>query len=110
MKTNLCELTEVLDEIEFFKRKRRDRQYVELAILLYNHRVSLRKVARALSWIGVERSDVAVWMWIQKFGRQSCCSTRRWSNSAARSSRCLYQSIPTHGICCMPLWHRRETT
>jgi hypothetical protein len=24
-------------------------------------------VARVLGWFGVERSDVSVWMWIQKF-------------------------------------------
>ena len=58
---NLPELTEVLDEIEFSERERTDRQVVELAILLYNSGGSLRKVARMLSWIGVERSDVAVW-------------------------------------------------
>ena len=33
---NLSELSEVLDEIEFFERERTDRQVVELAILLYN--------------------------------------------------------------------------
>jgi hypothetical protein len=36
----------MLDEIEFFERKRTDRQIVELAILLYNFGVSFRKVAR----------------------------------------------------------------
>jgi len=67
---NLPELTEVLDEIEFFERERTDRQVVELAILLYNFGVSFRKVARVLGWIGVERSDVAVWSWVQKFGQR----------------------------------------
>jgi len=41
----------------------------ELAILLYNFGVSFEKVARVLGWIGVKRSDVAVWNWVQKFGR-----------------------------------------
>ncbi|AUV84474.1 hypothetical protein C2R22_23290 (plasmid) [Salinigranum rubrum] len=70
MKTNLPELTEVLDEIEFFERERTDRHLVELAILLYNFGVSFRKVACVLGWIGVERSDVAVWKWVQKFGQR----------------------------------------
>jgi len=65
---NRPELTEVLDESEFFERERTDRQIVELAILLYNFGVRFRKVARILGWIGVERSDVAVWNWVQKFG------------------------------------------
>jgi len=34
MELNLPELTEVLEEIEFFERERTDRQSVELAILL----------------------------------------------------------------------------
>ena len=50
---NLPELTEALDEIEFFEHERTDRQVVELAILLYNFGVSFRKVARVLGWIGV---------------------------------------------------------
>jgi len=45
---NLPDLTEVLDEIEFFERERTDRQVVELAILLYNFGVSFEKVARVL--------------------------------------------------------------
>ena len=44
---NPPEFTEVLDEIEFFERERKNRQVVKLAILLYNFRVSFRKVARA---------------------------------------------------------------
>ena len=68
MNTNLSELEEMLDEIEFFERERMDRQFVELAILLYDCGVSLRKVKRVLGWIGIERSHVAVWAWIQKFG------------------------------------------
>lgn len=32
--------------------------------------MSLRKVSRVLDWIGLERSDVAVWTWIQKFGQR----------------------------------------
>ncbi|WP_435186695.1 IS6 family transposase [Halobellus sp. EA9] len=74
---NLPELSEVLDEIEFFKRERTDRQVVELAILLYNFGVSFRKVARVLGWIGVERSDVAMWSWVQKFGRRMREAGRR---------------------------------
>ena len=70
MNTNLPELADVLDEIEFFERERTDRQFVELAILLYDFGVSLRKVERVLGWIGVERSHVAVWTWIQKFGQR----------------------------------------
>ena len=69
-KTYLLALSEVLDEIEFFERERADRQYVELAILLYDFGVSLRKVERVLGWIGVKRSDVAIWYWTQKFGQR----------------------------------------
>jgi hypothetical protein len=61
---NLPELSEVLDRIELFERKRTDGQVVELAILLYNFGVSFRKVARILCWIGVERSGVAVLNWV----------------------------------------------
>lgn len=45
MLINLPELTEVLDEIEFFKRKRMDRQLDKLAILLFNFGVSFRTYA-----------------------------------------------------------------
>jgi len=85
MHTNLPELTEVLDEIEFFERERTDRQVVELAILLYDCGVSLRKVARVLGWIGVERSHVAVWMWIQKFGQKLTEAGRRQPPTCRRS-------------------------
>ena len=77
MQLNLPELTEVLEEIEFFERERMDRQSVELAILLYNHGVSLRKVKRVLGWLGVERSHVAIWKWIQKFGQKLTEAGRR---------------------------------
>ena len=70
MKLNLLELAEVLEEIEFFERERTDRQSVELAILLYNHGVSLRKIERVLGWLGVDRSHVAIWKWIRKFGQR----------------------------------------
>ena len=70
MNTNLPELDEVLDEIEFFERERTDRHLVELATLLYNCGVSFRKVKRVLGWIGVERSHVAIWTWVQKFGQR----------------------------------------
>jgi transposase-like protein len=69
-KTYLLALSEVFDEIGFFERERAGRQYVELAILLYDFGVSLRKVERVLGWIGVKRSDVAIWYWTQKFGRR----------------------------------------
>lgn len=62
MITNLPDLTDVMDEIEFFEREQTDRQLVELAILQYDCGVSLRKVERVLGWIGVERSHVAIWM------------------------------------------------
>ncbi|HET7322878.1 MAG TPA: IS6 family transposase [Halococcus sp.] len=77
MNTTLPELNEVLDEIEFFERERTDRQFVELAILLYDCGVSLRKVERVLGWIGIERSHVAVWTWIQKFGQRLTEAGRR---------------------------------
>ena len=77
MQLNLPELAEVLEEIEFFERERTDRQSVELAILLYNHGVSLRKVKRILGWLGVERSHVAIWKWVQKFGQKLTEAGRR---------------------------------
>lgn len=46
MKLTRSKLAEVLDEIVFFERERTDRQFVELAIRLYNHGVSLPKVER----------------------------------------------------------------
>lgn len=70
MNTNFPELTEVLDEIECFERERTDRHLVELAILLYNYGMSLRKVARVLGWLGVDRSHVAIWTWVQTFGHR----------------------------------------
>ena len=39
--------------------------------------MSLRKVARVLGWLGVERSHVAIWTWIQKFGRRLTEAGRR---------------------------------
>lgn len=70
MMFNLPELDEVLEDVEFFERERTDRHVVELAILLYDSGVSVRKVGRVLGWLGVERSHVAVWNWIQKFGQR----------------------------------------
>jgi len=55
-----------------------DRQVVGLAILLYNFGVSFRKVARALRLVGVKRSDVAVWNWVQKFGQRSSEAGCSW--------------------------------
>lgn len=74
---NLPELADVLDEIEFFDRERTDRHLVELAILLYDCGVSLRRVSQVLGWIGVERSHVAIWGWIQKFGERLKEADRR---------------------------------
>lgn len=48
MNTNRPELTEVLDEIEFFEYERMDRHMVEVTILLYDCGVSLRKVEQVL--------------------------------------------------------------
>lgn len=70
MQLNLPALDEVLNEIELFEREQTDRHAVEVAILLYNCGVSLRKVARVLGWMGIERSHVAVWTWIQKLGQR----------------------------------------
>jgi transposase-like protein len=70
MQTNLPELTEELDGIEFFEREWTGRHAVEVAILLYDYGVSLRKVERVLGWIGVEWSQVAIWNWVQKFGQR----------------------------------------
>ena len=47
MNTNLPELTEVLDEIEFFEREPTDRQFVELAIRSTTAVWVSRKVKRA---------------------------------------------------------------
>lgn len=80
MKLNFPALAEVLEGIEFFERERTDSQLVELTILLYGCGVSLRRIEQVLGWIGVGRSTVAIWKWIQKFGqrlneagRRSCC-------------------------------------
>jgi transposase-like protein len=53
-----------------FERERTGRHVAEVAILLYDCGVSLRRVSQVLGWTGVERSHVAVWTWIQKFGRR----------------------------------------
>ena len=67
---NLPGLEEALEDVEFVERDRTESFDVELAIVLYNSGVSLRKTERVLGWIGVERSHVAVWNWIQKFGER----------------------------------------
>jgi len=54
-----------------------DRQFVELAILLYDCGVSLRKGKRVLGLIGIERSHVAIRTWIQKFGQRLSEAGRR---------------------------------
>jgi hypothetical protein len=40
---------DALDEIEFFERKRTDRGFVELSLVLYNASLNLRKVELVLS-------------------------------------------------------------
>jgi transposase-like protein len=73
---NLPGLEEALENVEFFERDRTESFVVELAIGLYNSGVSLRKTERVLGWIGVERSHVAVWNWIQKFGERLSATGR----------------------------------
>jgi putative transposase len=77
MNMNLPELADVLEEIVFFERKWTDRHLVELAILLYDCGVSLRRVSQVLGWIGVGRSHVAIWQWVQKFGQRLAEADRR---------------------------------
>lgn len=67
---NLPALDEVLQAVEFFARERTDGHVVKLVILLYDSGVSLRHVQQVLGGLGVERSHVAVWTWIQKFGQR----------------------------------------
>ena len=74
---NLPGLEEALEDVEFFERDRTESFVVELAIGLYNSGVSLRKTERVLGWIGVERSHVAVWNWIQKFGERLSATGRQ---------------------------------
>ena len=66
---NLPALEEALEELNVFERERTDLFVVELAIVLYDSGVSLRKIQRILGWLGVDRSHVAVWNWLQKFGQ-----------------------------------------
>jgi transposase-like protein len=77
MVTHLSELSVVLDEFEFFECELTDSSLVVPATLPYDLGVSFRKIARVLGWIGVERSHVAVWMWIQKFGEGLAEADRR---------------------------------
>ena len=58
---NLPALEDALEELNFFERERTERFYVELAIVLYNSGVSLRKTQRVLGWLGIERAPVAIW-------------------------------------------------
>jgi hypothetical protein len=53
-------LEEALKDVEFFKCDRTDSLVVELAIVLYDSGVSLRKTQRVLACIGAERSHVAI--------------------------------------------------
>jgi putative transposase len=74
---DLPELEDALEELNVFERVRTDAFVVELAIVLYNSGVSLRKTKRVLGWIGVECSHVAVWNWIQKFGERLSATGRQ---------------------------------
>ena len=74
---NLPELGEALEEPNVFKRDRTESFVVELAIVLYNSGVSLRKTERVLGRINVERSHVAIWNWIQKFGERLSATGRQ---------------------------------
>lgn len=58
---NLPALNQGLEEIGFFEREQTDRQVVEVAILLYNCGLSLRRVTQVFGWMGVAWSHVAVW-------------------------------------------------
>ena len=61
----------MLEEISFFERDRTDSFVVDLAIVLYDSSVSLRKTQRVLARIGAERSHVAIWKLIQELGGRS---------------------------------------
>lgn len=74
---DLPALTEVLDDIDCFERERTDRGAVQLALVLYDAGLSLRKTQRVLGWLGVERSHVAIWKWIQTFGRRLLAANRQ---------------------------------
>jgi transposase-like protein len=74
---NLPALEDALEEISFFERDRTDAFVVELAIILYDSGVSLRKVQRVFGWLGTERSHVAIWNWIQKFGERLSATGRQ---------------------------------
>lgn len=39
--------------------------------------MSLRKVKQVLGWLRVERSHVAIWTWVQKFGQRLSEAGRR---------------------------------
>ena len=60
----------------FFERNRTDAFIVELAIVLYNSGVSLRKTRQVFGWIGIDCFHVAVWNWIQKFGKRLSATGR----------------------------------
>ena len=97
MNLNLPALEEALEEIEFFERERTDPFAVELAILLYDSGVSLRKVRRVLGWLGVERSHVAVWNWIQKFGRRLSATGRQPVAEVPRKLLLDEAAVSQHG-------------
>lgn len=60
MKLNILELGEIPEEIAFSERKRANRWFFALAILLYTHSLSVRKTKRVLGWLGVNRSHAAI--------------------------------------------------
>lgn len=90
-------LDEGLNKIVFFERERTDRQVNELATLLYGCGVSLCRIEHLLGWIGVKRSHVAIWKWIQKFGRQ--LDQVSWRRAADLPAVCLLDEtvISQHG-------------
>ena len=94
---NLPGLEEALEDVEFFERDRTESFVVELAIVFHNSGVSLRETERVLGWIGVERSHVAVWNWIQKFGER--LSVTGWRPVAEVPSRILLDEtvVVQHG-------------
>jgi transposase-like protein len=63
-------LNDAIDEIESAERRRTDRGIAELALVLYNAGLSLRKFELVLSWFGVGRSHVSIWRWVVTFGQR----------------------------------------
>jgi len=99
---DLLELENALKDVEFFERERTDAFVVELAILLYNSGVGLRRIERVLGWIGADCSHATVWNWIQKFGDR--LSATGWRPVAELPSTILLDetAVIQHGE------HRRD--